>query len=159
MRLIDCCSLVSPMATLPKELLVAEKVALDPETSPMPFREKECGLPWVSSVMVIVALRGPACAGLKTAEIMQLPPAAKVVSHVWFPPNSELSPPIATLEIVMGDRTTFVTVTACAALTVPSNWGAKSKPEGESVRLSPPSKTETVYCWLPDPPDESVTCM
>jgi len=91
---------------------------------------------------------------------VQLAPTARVVLlHVWFPPNSESSPLIATLEIVMGERITLVTVIVCGALIVVSSCGPKFKGEGEIVMLSPPSKTETVYCWLPDPPDESVTCM
>jgi len=151
MRLTDCARLVSPTATLPKEILGAEKVALAPETIPVPFRGTECGIP-VSSVMVIVALRGPTCAGLKIPEIMQLPPAANVVSHVWFTPNSELSPPIATLEIAMGERITFVTVVVCGALNVANSCGPKYKAGGENVRLSPPSKTDTVYGWLPTRP-------
>lgn len=59
----------------------------------------------------------------------------------------------------MGERIAFVIVAVWDPLNVVSNWGLKFKIEGESVGLSPPSNTDTMYGWLPDPFDESVNCI
>jgi len=108
--------------------------------------------------MVSEASSCPICAGVKTTPIVQLAPAAKVELHVVFSVNSELFVPLtATPEIVMGERIAFVTVTVSCVPDVASNCAPKTNGEGERVRLSPPSKTDTVYGSLPDPPDESVT--
>jgi hypothetical protein len=67
---------------LPKVKLLADKVALEPEVSPTPFSETECGLPTVLSVIVMAALLGPTWLGVTVTLIAQFSPAAKVDPQV-----------------------------------------------------------------------------
>src|SRR5580658_9517622 len=66
-----------------KVRLNGEIEAVGPPVVPVPVREIACGLPVTLSAMEIVAVRVPEAVGLKTALMLQLPPAASVTPQVF----------------------------------------------------------------------------
>ena len=58
-KVMDCAELVVPMVWSPKVRFVGDKVALGPETTPVPVKATASGLPTPLSLMVTEALRGP----------------------------------------------------------------------------------------------------
>ena len=76
--------LVVSSVWLPKGKPVDDQVAFGPEISPTPFRETECGLPTVLSVIVIQALLWPNWLGVKVTLIAQDAPAARLDPHEFF---------------------------------------------------------------------------
>src|ERR1700719_2631864 len=83
---MDCAGLVVPITWFPKVKLVADKVALGPELTPVPFREIECGLPTLLSVILMEVLRGPNWLGVKVTLMGQSAPAARLGPHepLWL---------------------------------------------------------------------------
>ena len=81
-RVMDCAGLVVLTVSLPNARLVAERVALGPEVTPVPFTETDCGLPTLSSVIVRAATRGPNWLGVKPRLTSQLDAVAKLEPHV-----------------------------------------------------------------------------
>src|SRR5712692_4744723 len=142
---MDCAGLVVPTSWLAKVKLVADKVASGPEVSPTPFRETECGLPTVLSVIVIEALRGPNWPGVKVTLMVQFAPAARLEPHVllWLK-SVALVPVSAMLLMTTAEAPVLVTVSACAPLRAPISCGAKLRPEGVRVRVSGSRRMETV---------------
>jgi hypothetical protein len=81
-----------------KVRLVVEREAVG--TAPVPLKLTVCGLLLALSVMVRVALRAPAAAGVKLTVIGQVPPAATLAPQVFVWPKSPMFVPvIAMLEM------------------------------------------------------------
>ena len=97
---------------------------------PVPERDTLCGLPDAESVTVIAPLRVPLCDGVKVTLMVQLEPAVKVAGQllVWAK-----SPPATMLLMVSDAPPLLVSVTACAALVVPTCWLPKVRLLGEKV--------------------------
>jgi hypothetical protein len=77
-------ALVVPTAWLVKVRLVADKLTAGALAAvPVPVRLIVCGLPDALSVMVTVPVRVPVAVGLKVTLILQFPPAATEVPHVF----------------------------------------------------------------------------
>src|SRR5438445_201212 len=70
-RVTVCGGLVVLRRWAQKARLVGAKVAAG--AMPMPASDTDCGLPGASSVMVTVAVRAPAAAGVELKRIRQLP--------------------------------------------------------------------------------------
>jgi hypothetical protein len=126
----------------PKINPVADKEALGPGASPIPFKERRCGLPTVSSLTVIWLVCGPNWLGVKVTLIVQFAPAARLDPHVLLWLNSPL---VATPLITTGELPALVSVAVCAVLAVPTDSGLKLKAvAGEKLRVSGLPRMETV---------------
>jgi len=96
----DWAGLVVFTTWLSNARLVADQVVLGPAASPTPFRAAECGLPAVLSMMVRVALSGPAWMGVKVTLMAQFAPAGRLEPQVLLWLKSATSvPATATLPI------------------------------------------------------------
>jgi hypothetical protein len=117
-RVTDSGELAVPTLWLLKFKPVGDRVALAPEVKPMPLNESRCGLPAVSSVTSIEALRGPGWLGVNVTVIEHFAPAARLNPHVllWLK-----SPLVDTPLITTGELPLFVRVAACLALAVPTS--------------------------------------
>src|SRR5689334_18359024 len=73
--------------------------------------------------MLSVPVRAPATVGANVTEMLQLAPAATGAPHVFV---ALKSPVLEMLLMVSGAVPEFVTVTTCAALTVPTGWPPKA---------------------------------
>jgi hypothetical protein len=92
----DCTSVEYPSAMVPKDKLVAEKVAVPP--IPVPERVMLCGDVDVLSVRVTAAVSAPGTVGAKRTPIVQVAPAAMLAPHVFEVANEVgLAPPSAML--------------------------------------------------------------
>ena len=67
-----------------KLMLCADNVALGPEVKPTPSNATDWGLPPVSSVIRMEALRGPAWVGIKVTFTVQFAPAVSVEPQLLF---------------------------------------------------------------------------
>lgn len=156
----DRAGVVVPINSVPKSRLVPDKVALDPGTKPTPFNETDCGLPTVSSVMVMEALRGPAWLGVNVTVTVQFAPAARLEPQVLlWPKSAALVPAIVMLLIAKTEPLVLVSVTGCTPLVVPVNCAEKFRLGDERVRLPAPNRMETVYARVADCPATSATSM
>ena len=113
--------LVCPTLTRPKLRLVGDTLTVvDPEDeTPEPVREIVWGLVEALSVMVTAPVRVPVVVGVKLTLIVQLAPAATEDPQVPEPEKAK-SPPIVRPLIVSVAFPVLVSVTACAALAVPT---------------------------------------
>ena len=59
LRVTGCAGLVVPTDWSAKVRLVADRVTFGPETTPVPPKATDCGLPGALSLMVMEAVRGP----------------------------------------------------------------------------------------------------
>ena len=99
----------------------------------MPESATVCGLPVPLSLIRKLAVRNPAAVGVNVTEMVQLAFAAKLPAHVLLKPKSPGSAPaIATPLKVNVEVVSFVTVTTCAALVVPSETVPKFKLVGDT---------------------------
>src|SRR5215470_1569138 len=85
--------------------LCADRVALGPEVRPIPIKGTDCGLPPVSSVMDIDALRGPRAPGANLISMVQFAPGARDDPQVVLlrTNSSALVPVIAMLAMLISD--------------------------------------------------------
>src|SRR6516165_7938000 len=104
---MDSGELVVPTFWLSNSKLVADSVALGPGVMPIPLKERRWGLPAVSSVTVMEALRGPIWLGAKVTLIVQLAPGARLEAHVPFSPKSL---PAAMLFMTTGELPVLVSL-------------------------------------------------
>src|SRR5579863_773314 len=99
-----------------KDRLVGVKVASGPETTPMPFKGIDCGLPSPLSVIVTEAFRGPLAVGLKVTLTLQLAPTGKLEPQVCVSEKSPAFVPVmAMLPMLNAFAPILVSVKACAA--------------------------------------------
>jgi len=113
-----CAVLVVPTAWLPKLKLAGEAVAVG--ETPVPVKETVCGLPAALSVMVRKPGRVPPVEGVKVTLIVQFAPAAIVAGATGQLLVCAKSPVMAIELMTRGAVPELVTVTACAALVVPT---------------------------------------
>jgi hypothetical protein len=127
---MDCVLLV-PATMLPNKSddALAFSVA-DGTAVAVPLNETSCGLDAALSVNVTAPVRVPVAVGENVTEIVQLPPAARLVAQllVWAK-----SPDAPMLLIERTAEPLLVRVIACAALLVPIAWLAKVKLLGERL--------------------------
>src|SRR5256712_6612728 len=90
-RVTVCTGLVVLRRWSPKARLVGAKVTAG--TIPVPASDTNCGLPGASSVMVTVAARAPAAAGVKVRLTRQLAPATTVAPFVQVVPAAMATSP------------------------------------------------------------------
>jgi hypothetical protein len=117
-------ALAVPTLWLAKVRLVVERLAPGPEPAPVPARLTD----WVPalSVMIRLAVRDPAAAGLNVTLIAQLAPAATDVPQLLAAVKSPAFVPVtATLEKDKVALPVLVNVTGWLALAVPTLWLAK----------------------------------
>ena len=100
------------------------KEAFYPDYVPVPVRVTTCGLPGgtdPSSLMTIFAFRAPVPVGLNITVKVQLAPTAMLGSQVLVWEKSwRFSPTIVVGKKLMGLVPTFVNVTFCGVLVVPT---------------------------------------
>lgn len=90
---------------------------------PVPVRVTTCGLPGAASEIVTAALRLPTATGSKLTVIVQLPPAATEVPHVFVSGKSPGFVPVTATPVTLKAAfPLFVRVTDCAAVLVPTDW-------------------------------------
>jgi hypothetical protein len=115
----------------PGEAMVNPDELEETETaSPPPLKAAVCGEPLALSMIVRVPVRLPAAVGVKVTEIEQPAPAAILAPQVFVSVKS----PDAAIDVM--DKAAvpeLITVTACAALLVPSACEAKVRLVAESV--------------------------
>ena len=88
---------------------------------PTPARVTCCGLVGSESAILSVAARTPVARGLKVTLMVQLAPAATLVPHVFVCAKSVALVPVNVMATaVKAAVPEFVTVTALAALVVPT---------------------------------------
>jgi len=123
LRTVTVCEpLVCPTLTLPKLRLVGDTLTVvDPPEgeTPDPVKLIVWGLFEALSVMVTVPVRVPVVVGAKSTLIAQLAPAATEDPQVPEPAKAK-SPPMVRLLIVSVAFPVLLSVTACAALAVPT---------------------------------------
>jgi hypothetical protein len=125
---------------------MAERVAFDPDVTPIPSKEMDWGLPAVSSVIVMDAPRGPNWLGLNVIFTVQFAPAARVAPHVlalWLN-SAALFPTIAIPAMFNTELPILLNVSVWAALVLPTTCVAKLKLAGDSERMSGSGKIEIV---------------
>ena len=84
-----------------KVMLVGDKVAFGPETSPVPLKVTDCGLPPPLSAIDNVPVRVPICVGLKVTLIVQLARGARLEPQVWVWLKSPLAVMVVMLSVVV----------------------------------------------------------
>ena len=100
--------------------------------SPVPVSEIVWGEPLALSVILREATNVPFTVGLKTTEIAQLAPGAKVVPQLWVSWNdAELSPVMLIPAMVRFAVPGFCTAIVRLALDVPTVWVGKVRAEDE----------------------------
>jgi hypothetical protein len=98
--------------------------------SPPPVRETVCGEPVALSVMLRVPVRLPVEVGVKVTDNVHDPPVARLVPQLWLTAKS----PEAAIEVKLRAAVPeFVSVTAWAALVLPTVSAANVRLVGESV--------------------------
>ena len=106
--------------------------ALRPEPSPKSVTV--CGDPAASSVIVTMALRLPAAAGVNVTAMPQFSPAARLVPQVFvWPKSPALAPVSAMLVIARALAPVLLSVIVCAAPRVPNVWLPKLISNGLTV--------------------------
>src|SRR5215472_4444819 len=121
LRVTDCGELVVP-TNWPVKVRFGLSVAAGPV--PFPCKLTTCGLPAALSLIVNAPLRVPRWVGEKVTLMEQPPPAATDVPQllVWLK-----SPEATMLVTVRAPSPTFMSVTACGLLLVPTSWLLKLK--------------------------------
>ena len=100
------------------------------KSAPRPATATGCGLPGALSTTDTVPLKGPAAVGAKVTWITQLPSAATLDPQLFV----SLKPALEEmLVIVNGVPPEFISVTACTALIVETDWEGKVRVAGENV--------------------------
>jgi hypothetical protein len=143
-RVIGCVGLGVPTSCVAKVRLVDDRVAFGPETTPVPLKEIDCGLPAALSVMVTEALRGPIWVGVKVMLIVHCSPGGRLEPHVCVWLKSVAFVP-ATAMLLMFNASTLVleSVTVCGAPPVPTTWFPKLKLVGDTVTVGTCSRIQT----------------
>src|SRR5579864_3794733 len=78
-----CAALVVFSVWLANVKLAGDKLTAGVPAAPVPARDTVCGLPVALSVMVMVPVCVPVAVGVNVTLIVQLPPAAADVPHVF----------------------------------------------------------------------------
>ena len=113
--------------------------AASEKSVPVPVRGTIWGLPMALSVIDTLAVRPPAAVGLKTSEIMQFAPAARVAGFMGqvdvSGKSAVLDPVITMLAIVNAALPVLVSVMNCAGPLVVTSWLGKlsSKANGSKA--------------------------
>jgi hypothetical protein len=113
--------------------------------APFPARFTVCGLLLAPSVTLSVPLRAPVAVGANLTLKVQLLDAARVEPHVLV---CVKSPATATALIDTPIVELFVSVTVCAALTLPTTVSLKFNLPGEAARLTTPFPLSDAVCGL-----------
>jgi hypothetical protein len=101
---------------------------------PVPVRLTVCGLFKALSEMVREPVRVPTAVGVKVTLIVQLEPAARLAAQVFVASKSEGSAPVTTmLDMARLTFPALESVTACAALVVPTCCPVKVRLLGEKL--------------------------
>ena len=121
----------------------------------MPFRVTFCGLSGALSVMDKVAVRVPACVGVKITLILQLAAGFTEPPHVLVWAKSPASAPVMRM-LVMARvaMPKFASVTGLPPLLLPKARGEKSRLVGDNVAFGPettPVPLKATNCGLPGP--------
>lgn len=106
-------------SSVSKDKLLVDKVALGPGVRPTPLKYTDWGLPSVSSMIVMTALRGPVWAGVKVTVMAQLAPAPRLAPQVVVWLNCAASF-VVMLAIATSEVTVFVRVSTCVPLALPT---------------------------------------
>ena len=105
-----------------------ERVAFDPEVTPVPTSPSDWGLPKASSVMASEAVRVPIAVGLNVTLILQVVAGASVNAQAFVVLKSMAAAPvIATLPIFNGRPLTLLRVTIWALLVPARRLDAKQE--------------------------------
>lgn len=131
---------------MPKLSEDGERVAAAAET-PVPERLTACGLPAALSVMESVPLRVPEAVGVKVTLMVQWAPAATDDPQLFVCAKSPLAAMLVTLRVA---PPVLESVTACAALVVPTVWLVNVRVEGETPATGTlPLPLRLTVCGLP----------
>src|SRR6202007_1156019 len=154
-------ALLVPTVWLAKVSEGGERLATGAEpAAPVPVRLADCGLPEALSATLRVPVRVPEAVGVKVTLMVQFAPAARELPQLSV---SEKSPLAEILVIVKVAVPVLVSVTAFAALLVPTVWLAKVSEVGERlatgaepaapvpVRLADRGLPEALSATLRDP--------
>ncbi len=140
----------SPIIFLQAKIrLVGDRVAFGPETTPVPLKATDGGLPGALSAIDNVPVRVPICVGLNVTLIVQLARGATLEPQlcVWL--KSPLAVMLVMLSVVLPK---LVSVTDFPGLVVPTSWAAKVTPVGDKVAFGPettPVPLREAICGLP----------
>lgn len=111
---------VVPTDCVPKVIVLEEKLATAALPTPVPVRVMICGLPLALSLIVRVAERLPAEAGVKVTEIVQFVPAATDAPHVLLVAKSPGLAPFKEIPMMFrGALPVLFSVTDWGALVTP----------------------------------------
>src|ERR1043166_1964013 len=118
-------------------------------STPAPLRGTLCGDPAASSATAMAALRGPVAAGLKTTDMEQVVPGARVAPHVVAEiVKSPASVPDTAIEPMFAVAVPgLLTVTVFTALPIPTVWFRNARRVGLKVIFGTP---------MPEPERETV---
>jgi hypothetical protein len=154
-------STVVPTGWLAKVMVDADNDATAEAAAvldPMPASDTICVPGVAESLSVSVAVRVPVALGVKAILIAQLAPADKVLGSVpqvfVWPKSMEFVPPIAIPPSVRAALPVFVSVTDCAALTVPVAWLANVSVDadrvaaGAAVEVEMPPVPDSATVWV-----------
>ncbi len=140
----------SPIIFLQAKIrLVGDRVAFGPETTPVPLKATDCGLPGALSAIDNVPVRVPICVGLNVTLIVQLARGATLEPQLWVWLKSRLAVMLVMLSVVLPK---LVSVTDFPGLVVPTSWAAKVTPVGDKVAFGPettPVPLREAICGLP----------
>jgi hypothetical protein len=129
------------VAVFPAVTVVVEEPRVSEKSWPVPDSAIDCGLPAAPSVTVTDAERLPDAPGVNFTLMEQLPPAATDEPQLFVTAKSAAFVPAATmLPTLRALLPLLVSVTACAALVMPTTCAAKVRllPEGVAVGRSKP---------------------
>ena len=129
-----CAAVVEPTVVEAKVRVVGDTVTVRAAATPVPVRATVCGDPVALSVKEMAPVAEPAAAGSKSADTVQLAPAASVPVQVFVVITKSVEPVIAMVLSVAEAAPVFLTVTDCAAVVVPTVVDAKVRLVG--VKLS-----------------------
>ena len=141
-----CDAVTDPTATLPNATLVVDSVTAGP--SPVPVSAMLCGDPEALSVIEMAAVSDPPAVGSKSPVIVQVPPAATLVPHVFVNANEVAFAPVTPMLVI--DNATppvLVSVTDCVAVAVPTGDEPNERLVADRVTAGPtPVPLNAIVC-------------
>jgi hypothetical protein len=161
LRVTVCAALFEPTVCVANVNTLGETLAEAVAAAPVPLKVTV----WVApvtppelSVIVNVLVRAPVAAGVNVTEITQLDPAPKEAPQPLVGTNSV--PAAATLVIVSATLPVLLSVTACAALVVPTVCVANVSAFGETPAAAVPAPVpvNVTLCVAPTLPELSTIC-
>src|SRR6266852_657936 len=123
---------------------------MDGPYCPVPVTATVCGLLLALSDTVRVAVRAPVALGVNVTEMVHLPLACTLPSHVLVSAKSPGSAPANEMPLIVSVvGRLFVSVTFLAALVVPTVCAANVSEVGDTVACATPLPVSATVCGLP----------